>query len=498
MNQTNIPQHQTAGEPPDPLAGRGRVRRSMRFISLAWVFGAVWITATAGAPLTLFAKGLGASRFEFGILAAMPFLATLLSLFGSALVEQYGHRKLIFLAGLFTQRLLWLVLAPISLFILHRSAPEHTGPALAVFLALMFLQSAGSAVGGVAWTSWMADIVPQRVLGRYFNRRRQFGILSAIPTACLVGWWLDHRIAPGDKSGMMFTCAMIFTLSAVFGLADIASFHFVPDIRMPRRPGSRLLAALGEPLHNRQFMLAVGFTATMSFALGFMGQFVTLYLIDRVHASNFQTQVMLLILPMLAQLLVLPVWGRASDRMGKKPLLVLSGLGMVLPGLGWSLLTGHDIWFGYLVAGAGAALYAGIETANQNLVIELSASTPDKSGGGNHSSSSYVAVNTIIVSIATCIGGVASGTAAQAMGDWHWHPGGSLSFLAFKTYDYYDVLFAVSAIFRLVAVVIFLPKLHEPTARPTVETLRYMSANVYSNLVGVLTTPFRLAGRRGE
>ena len=49
---------------------------------------------------------------------------------------------------------------------------------------------------------------------------------------------------------------------------------------------------------------------------------------------------------------------------------------------------------------------------------------------------------------------------------------------------------------RLAAVVIFLPKLIEPTARPAGEALRYMSANVYSNLVGVVTTPFRLGARR--
>jgi len=471
----------------------------MRFVSVAWVFGAVWITATAGAPIARFAKGLGASRFEFGVLAAIPFLAALLSLPSSLLVEHFGRRKRLFLAGLYSQRLLWLVLAPISLFVLHHSRPGHTGPALMVFLALMFIQSAASSLGGVAWTSWMADIVPNRLRGRYFTRRRQLGILSAIPTACLVGWWLDHRVTPGDTAGMLSICALIFTLSAVFGVADIASFQFVPDIPLPRRPRAHLLATLGEPLRNRQFLLAVGFTATMMFALGFMGQFVTLYLIERVHATNFQTQVMLLILPMIAQLLVLPIWGKAVDRMGKKPLLVLSGLAMVLPGLGWSFLTSHNIWFGYLVAGLGAAVYAGIETANQNLVYELSASSPDKSGAINpRAGSSYVAANTIITSIATCLGGLASGIVAQAMGDWHWHPTGALAFLAFKTYDYYDVLFVFSAIVRLAAVVIFLPKLHEPTARPAGEALRFMTANVYSNLVGVVTTPFRLGARRGQ
>ncbi len=457
----------------------------MRLVSVAWVFGAVWGTSTGGAPLALFAKNLGASRFEFGVLAALPFVATLLGPLGTILTERLGRRKIIFLVGLYAQRLLWLILAPLVLWVAHITPHGNRQPALFLFLAMMFLQNVGASIGGVPWYSWMSDIVPDRVRGRYFNRRRQFGILSAIPAACLVGWWLDHRVASGPGP-MLVACAAIFTMSAVFGLADIASFQFVPDIPLPPQKGERLFASLKAPLHDRQFLLAVGFTATMTFALGFMGQFVTLYLIERVHASNFQTQVMLLILPMVAQLLVLPVWGITSDRMGKKPLLVLSGLGMVLPGLGWSFLTGHNIWFGYLVAGLGAALYAGIETANQNLVIEMS--------GG--SGSSYVAANSIITSIATCVGGVTAGIMATLIGNWQWHPSGALAFMGFKTFDYFDVLFAFSALFRLAAVVIFLPRLHEPAARPAREALRFMTANIYSNLAGVVTAPFRLAGRR--
>lgn len=482
------PQPDTILNPHNPLAAPGQVRRAMRFVSVAWVFGAVWITATGGAPLALFAQDLGASRREFGVLAALPALTTLFSPLGTLLADRFGRRKLIFIVGLYSQRLVWLVLAPVVLYLLHLCAPGHSQPALMLFLLLMFLQNVGSSIGGVPWTSWMADIVPERLRGRYFNRRRQFGILSAIPTACIVGWWLDHRVDPTDPAAMLRTCALIFSMSAVFGMADIASFHFIPDIPLPPKKGLRMLATLSEPLHHRQFLVAVGFTATMTFALGFMGQFVTLYLIDRVRATNFQTQVMLLILPMIAQLLVLPIWGKASDRMGKKPLLVLSGLGMVLPGLGWCFLTGHDIWFGYFVAGLGAAMYAGIETANQNLVIEMSV------GSG----SSYVAANSIITSIAACLGGFASGMVAQALGDWHWRPSGMLAFLGFKSFDYYDALFAFSAIFRLAAVVIFLPMLREPTARPAVETLRFMTANVYSNLVGVVTMPFRFAAKRAE
>src|SRR5205814_7066199 len=83
------------------------VRRSLGIVTLGWVFGSVWMNSTSGAPLTLFAKGLGATPFQFGLLAALPFIASLVSMPASLLIERTGRRKGIFLNRLSTQRLMW-------------------------------------------------------------------------------------------------------------------------------------------------------------------------------------------------------------------------------------------------------------------------------------------------------------------------------------------------------------------------------------------------------
>jgi MFS family permease len=325
--------------------------------------------------------------------------------------------------------------------------------------------------------------------GKYFSRRRQWGIASAIPTAIFAGWVLDHHINPRDLAAVMSACAMLFVCSAIFGTADIATFHLVPDVyRAPTR-GPGLMKTLLEPLQNRSFLWAVGFVAVMIFALTIMNQFVTLYLIEQVKATNTQTQFIVLIAPAIAQLLTLGVWGIAADRMGQKPLLILAGIGMVLPGLGWLLTTSSMVWIGYVAGMAGAALWTGVEIANFNLVMELSVST----GPESPASSSYIAVNTIVINLAGFAGGLASGVIAQLMGDWSWHP-----VAAFKTFNYFDVLFVLSAILRLLAVLIFLPHIHEPTARPSVETLRFMTSNIYNNLIGLAMQPMRIIRNKRE
>jgi len=144
---------------------------------------------------------------------------------------------------------------------------------------------------------------------------------------------------------------------------------------------------------------------------------------------------------------------------------------------------------GYLAGMAGAALWTGIEIANFNLVMELSTKADAGNSGGG--SSSYIAVNTIVTNVAGLAGGLASGVIAQMLGDWHWQPLATL-----KTFNYFDVLFVLSALLRLAAVLIFLPHIHEPEARPSVETLRFMTSNIYNNLIGLALQPIRTIQRR--
>src|SRR5829696_3880234 len=92
------------------LQGQG-LRRAMGFVTVSWVFGAVWQTAIGGAPFSLFARDLKASELQIGILAALPFLASLVSMPASLLTERTGARKKIFLYGQYAQRLLWIPIA---------------------------------------------------------------------------------------------------------------------------------------------------------------------------------------------------------------------------------------------------------------------------------------------------------------------------------------------------------------------------------------------------
>ncbi len=475
----------TLGVTPDVTPRGDALRRHMTSITLAWVLGSVWLHLTAGAPLTQMARLLGATEFQFGVLSALPFLASLLSLPASILTDFSGQRKTIFLWSLLSQRLLWIPLAIVPLLFYYQGWPNGT----AVFLVMMFFMHCGQAIGSPAWVSWMADIIPARARSRYFSGRRRVGMISAIPAAIIAGWMLDRARQSGDPGDMIWTCAIVFVVAAVFGIADIVFFFFVPHKPHAAPPTARWWTSLSEPLRNREFLWFAGFVATSTFALSFMGNFVTLYLIEKLHIQNTAAQLILLVAPMAAQAAVLQAWGRASDRFGKKPLLALGGIGMVPVGLGWCFLTEQTVWACYLLTIAGAAMWAAVEIANFNLVIDMAGGRGSTSTSHRGSRSGYVAINSVVINIAGCAGGLMSGVIASALRDWQWHVEG------YKTVTYFEVLFAISAVLRLLAVVVFIPRIHEPRARPAVAALMFVTGSVYNNLVSVATSPARIGLR---
>lgn len=470
--QPRLPLERPAGGPPGwPL------RRQLTMVTAAWMFGAIYFNVTQGATLTLFAKGLGASPMQFGLLAAIPYVAALFSVVGSLLVERTGDRKRIFLDAHYVQRALWLAIAAAPVLMIHWYGQGAAARAVGLVLALVFVAHACGAVGGPAWVSWMADVVPHRIRGAYFARRRQWGIVAAVPAAILIGVGFDrlagHDAAASPLAGVppiVFWCAALFAVVTFFGLADIAGFQPLPHAPKPPQSGRKLLRAMADPLRNRPFLALSGFVGAINFTVGFTNAFATLYVIDRLKVDHLHAQAMLLVLPMVLQLIMLPAWGAAVDKMGKRPLLIIGALGLVPMGFGWCLMSQDLPWLGYLLYAGGATLWTGMEVANFNAVIDANGHRSHAGDRPASGGSGYHAVNTVIINVGGCAGGLTAGLIAQQLSGWTWQPLAGL-----RAVDSFDALFALSGTVRLAALAAFVPLLHEPTAKSVAQTARFMA-----------------------
>ena len=144
-----------------------------------------FLTCTGGTILTGFALWLGATPFHIGLLTSLPAFAALAQLLAPYFTERQGQRKRLMTLMAGGQRVLWLVVAALPFVVL----PPGIG--IALLIALVTGSAMLGAIGAVPWLSWMADLVPKDVRGRYFATRNLIMGTVGLILGPVVGVFLD-------------------------------------------------------------------------------------------------------------------------------------------------------------------------------------------------------------------------------------------------------------------------------------------------------------------
>ena len=447
-------------------------RRSMRNITIAWIFGAMYIyITTIGSVRTKFAQLIGMPPFGFGVLSALPFLGALIQLPTSYFLARYGHRKRLLLITGIANRGLWVVIAAIPWFL----PDAWWWPGLLVLVAL------SSFCGHImipACTTWFADVIPERIRARYLPRRGQIGQLVGLLATVVVGCVLHNAQLAGERT-LLLTISAILAIGSVLGMIDFLWLIPVPDTTHRPDRGTSWSKLLRGPLSNRDFRLYLGFIATQMLGLGFLGQFVKLYLLDIVEMTVLQVDVMMVVGPLALSLTVIRLWGRLMHRLGCKPVMIITGLLIIHGAASWIFVTPERWWPGYIGVMVASAAWPGMELAKYNWLLGMSRS---KQGEGD--GSAYVAVNWLVIAVAGAISGLFGGAMATALGEWKG------TFLG-QPLTYHGVLFLISAGLRAAAL-FWLWGMHEPKAYATKAAIQYVAGTVYTNALRMRYGPMRL------
>lgn len=164
---------------------RRALRQSLHRVTVAWMFGVTWMSCTSGDQVRAFARMLGFNDFAFGVLGALPFLATLGQLQAALVIERTGLRKVTFILWGTIHRLLWLAVAAVPLVL---------RPGLGAILVMLGVLSISHFLGTMAtpgWLTWMSDLIPRRIRGRYFARRLLWAQRVQIVVVILLSLALD-------------------------------------------------------------------------------------------------------------------------------------------------------------------------------------------------------------------------------------------------------------------------------------------------------------------
>ncbi len=223
--------------------GRGRVAGR---VNLAGALGTV--LGSLGAPgsilLTLFLlEGLRAEKWQIGLVMTMTFLGPTFEPLGAYLVERLGRRRPLFLVSFLCNRIPFFALA-----LLPWIGTAQGCRALGIRLVLLTVAVTRVAchLGTPAWWSWVGDLVPARRRAPFFGYRAQ-SASAATAASLLVGLALLEAL--GGMANRALVSAL-FTAGALFGVADILLYIWVPE---PKRPDETTPASRGRPSFLREF-----------------------------------------------------------------------------------------------------------------------------------------------------------------------------------------------------------------------------------------------------
>lgn len=343
------------------MAPAGGRRRSIRAAAAEGAASDVVAALATGAVLTGWSMRFGASPGYIAAIQSLWVGAQILHL-PASIVSMLASRKRIALSALALSRLAWLPMALSPWLGLSDEDGQRWLFVVAACAASL------NVVGVNAQTSWMGDLVPAPIRGRFFAQRTLSATvgnaLGSLGAAVLM-----DRVGGGAPPG--WALPVLAGAIVLAGLATAVLLVAQDDVPARAHDGRYALSELRRALVDRRmrplFAYQLYYWAACApgaglFALWVLGHLGAGYTVIAMHAL-FLTWV---------RLRTAPLWGRAIDRFGARPVLVVCTAGIGLMPLLWTLARPDFLWPLVIDSALSGALWGGHAIAMFDLPLGLS------------------------------------------------------------------------------------------------------------------------------
>jgi len=377
---------------------------------------AIW--TFAGSVFLLFLDYLHLPKAQIGTLLSLFPFCGVVALFFAPSAMRLG-RKRVFLTGYGLRKFVMasLLLVP---WILSHSGRTIT---VAFIFGIVIVFAILRALAETAYYSWMQEVVPNRVRGRFTAWSMALVTIASCAALLTAGHVIahEHGLAP---------FLLLIGMGSVIGIIGVALMGKVPG-------GAPVIAEPGTVTHRSNMLEAVrdgnfasylGGLGSVTIGTALMICFLPLYLKERLGLPS-GTVVRLDAVVMVGGALSSLAWGWVADRVGSRPVLMPALAMSVLIPLGWLVLPRHSphilewcatFYFAYGVASSGIAI--GASRLLYNGVIPL-----DKN-------SAYTAIYYAWMGVTGGLAPLLAGTILTLCSAWHTTAANHMT-------DGYDVLF---------------------------------------------------------
>lgn len=315
------------------VAKRKSIRRSTQLITLGSCLYIIYESCVRSPVTTKFFEHIGATAFHIGLLEGVPTILTVMFFFGALLVNRLTHRKPLFLALFITARLLYIPVAFMPLIFPSMNVNWLMG----IIIALFAVHYAMTNVGETLFLSWTADLIPHRILNRYWGGRRRWMSWMKAVSLWVVAGFIYGTHWPVTTKFQMLVCVGVFA-----GITDILLFLRVHEPTHLTVRNRRVLHILLEPLRDRGYRSFLIFKCIWGVSTIIVYGFGTYYLLKVLNVP-LTTVLLLHSVHMVGLALTSGRWGRLADKHGHKPVLAVCLMFKPLYALAFLLVTSDTV-----------------------------------------------------------------------------------------------------------------------------------------------------------
>jgi len=418
-----LPDSPAANGPADSTLASSR-RRSLRFMVIGGCLAMVYGVGTGSPATTEFFRAIGASEFHFGLITGIPMIMLLMQFVGAAALNRAKRRKPLFIACLITCRLLFLPIAVLPL-LMGKAENSLTVP---VVIALLAVSAAAHNLAIPFWFSWMADLIPKRIINRVWGWRQmamQITWTAAFLLVTLCLYLTDQPVT------LIFPALVL--IAVIAGVTDILLFlgvHEPPNLVTDHtRPWDDFMAPLLHPLYRR----FVAFSCAWSFSCTIAASFMLLYALKVLHLAPWKASLIWCVQG-IGMAATSGMWGRLADRYGNRPVLKLCTTLKPMIVIVFLFLTPENVvWLLPLAFLPDGAMNAGNSLATNGYMLSIAP---------RQNRSMFIAAITGLAGVCGGLSAMAGGFLLEGISGWE------ATFMG-RQLNPYHVVFGISLLMRL-------------------------------------------------
>jgi len=257
-----------------------------------------------------------ASHALIGLAASVQFFVGLLQPLANIFVHRVKQRRIVTAVTGGISRLLFVGA------IFYGMTTSGPG-AEAVFMVILVVGAFSMSLSSSTWSTWMADLVPEQVRGRYFALRNSVASAAGI-FAVLIGGWL-LKTFPGTDGYVA-----VYAIAAVTALVGTVLLLTQYDPPAADHPHGSMLASYRQIFKDRNFMAFVRMVLFFNLALVVAGPFFTVHFIE-VMKVPIDLLAYFTAAAAVTGILGNLFFGKMSDILGNRFIIRFSLLLMILP-----------------------------------------------------------------------------------------------------------------------------------------------------------------------